>query len=194
MKLIVGLGNPEQRYEGTRHNAGFAALESLAGNLSAAWQDKTRFKALIAETNAGSEKLLLAKPTTFYNNSGEAVRSIANFYNIEAQNILIVHDDIDLPFGTICTRIGSSPAGNNGLRSINQHVGNDTCRVRIGTWNELNDKIDTSDFVLSKFSKDEQSIFEKDIVPTALHYIDTFLNGTFAPTKYSVMKRSEIDS
>lgn len=191
MKLIVGLGNSEQRYVGTRHNAGFAALEALASNLSASWNQKTRFKALMAEANINGEKLLLAKPTTYYNNSGQAAQAIAEYYNIDPSNILIVHDDIDLPFGTICTRIGSSPAGNNGLKSINQHVGKDTLRVRIGTKNELSEQIDSSNFVLSKFSKGEQSIFEQDVIPTALTYIDRFLTDEFVATKCSVTPKPD---
>ena len=194
MKLIVGLGNPEQQYADTRHNAGFMLIDEFARNHSAAWQEKTRFKALIAESSSNGEKLLLMKPITYYNNSGEAVRALLDFYNIDSADTLILHDDIDLPFGTVCTRIASSAAGNNGLKSISQHIGDDTCRVRIGTKNELSEKIDTSDFVLSRFSKDEQDVFRQDITPAALRYIDTFLSGKFAPTKCSVIRSSDADS
>lgn len=194
MKLIIGLGNPDQRYIGTRHNVGFATLDALAGSLSATWQDKTRFKALIAEAIISGEKLLLAKPTTYYNNSGEAARALTDYYGIDLQDTLIIHDDIDLPFGTVCTRIGSSSGGNNGLKSINQHIGSDTYRIRIGTWNELNDQIDSSDFVLAKFTKNEQTVLEKDVIPATQDYIDAFLNGTFTPTKCSVTKHTEIDT
>ena len=193
MKLIFALGNPESRYDGTRHNIGYAIIDKYASEQGSNWSEKSKFKAIIAEASASGEKILLAKPTTYYNNSGEAARAIADFYNIEPRDILIIHDDIDLPFGTVCTRIASSAAGNNGLKSISQHIGDETCRVRIGTKNELSEKIDASDFVLSRFNKEEQSIFQQDIIPAALSYVDTFLTDNFVPTKCNVIKSPKID-
>lgn len=184
MRLIVGLGNPEEKYRHTRHNAGFAALDHVAAQHSTAWQLKDKFKSEIAEVTQNGEKALLIKPQTYYNLSGEAVRTIADFYKVPSADILIVHDELALPFGTVRTRLGGSPAGNNGIKSINEHLGPDTARIRIGIMNELRESMDDADFVLSRFSKEEMdqlTVQYKKIVSL----IDAFIAGTFEPTTHS---------
>lgn len=152
MKLIVGLGNPEKKYDGTRHNIGFAVLDTLAEEKGAKWQLKEKFKAHIAELPERSA--LLVKPTTYYNLVGESVRAIADFYKITPESILIIHDDHALPFGILRTRAGGSDAGNNGIKSINAHIPG-THRLRIGTHAALREHMNDADYVLSKFSDDE---------------------------------------
>lgn len=178
MKLIVGLGNPEKQYHGTRHNSGFFVLDWHAKRRGLTFQKKAKFKADIAEETIDNTKVIYAKPTTYYNLSGETVRTIANFYSIQPKDILIVHDDLMLPFGTIRTRRGGSDAGNNGLKSIAEHVGQDTARLRIGIANDLRSRIDDADFVLAHFSKDEQETLTA-LQAKISELIDSFISDTF---------------
>jgi peptidyl-tRNA hydrolase, PTH1 family len=183
MKLIIGLGNPEERYTRTRHNVGFFTLSTYAAEQRSDFQLKDKFKAYIAEITVAGEKIILAKPTTYYNNVGESARAIADFYKIDPSDILIIHDELALPFGTIRTRIGGSDAGNNGIKSMNQHCGESTSRIRIGVYNELRDRIDDANFVLSNFTSDEQSALD-DLQPKLHALIDSFVRGTFETTTH----------
>lgn len=176
MKLIVGLGNPEKKYDGTRHNVGFATVDAFAKEQGAQWQHKSKFKALVAELP--DKSALLVKPTTYYNLVGESVRALADFYKILPEDILIIHDELDLPFGTIRTREKGSGAGNNGIKSLNAHLGHTTKRLRIGTKNELTEHMDAADFVLSKFTPDEK-LKLPEIIKNAHQIIDGFLSDSF---------------
>jgi PTH1 family peptidyl-tRNA hydrolase len=154
--LIVGLGNKGKAYDGTRHNIGFAAVDELANKQDFdSWIEKKDLKCQITTATIGDSRVILVKPTTFMNLSGEAVQAVMHFYKIPLQQMLVVHDELDIPFGQIRTRIGGSSAGNNGIKSIIQHLGEDFARVRIGIQAET--PMDTSDFVLAKFSKEEQA-------------------------------------
>ncbi len=149
MKLIIGLGNPEEKYKNTRHNIGFRVLTEYAEKKDVEFALKDKFRACIAELTIDGEKVILAKPTTYYNLVGEAARLITDFYKIAPADILVVHDELALPFGTIRTRIGGSDAGNNGVKSMTQHLGPDTARLRVGVYNELRERMDDADFVLA---------------------------------------------
>ena len=117
--LIVGLGNIGAEYEGTRHNIGFAALDAFAeSNDFPAWVNKKDLKAEITQATLGDTRVILAKPTTFMNESGQAVQAIANFYKIGAEHIIVVHDELDIDFGQIRCRVGGGAAGNNGQRRL----------------------------------------------------------------------------
>jgi peptidyl-tRNA hydrolase, PTH1 family len=155
MKLVIGLGNIGSQYDGTRHNAGFAVLDAIAGQHGLEWVAKAKFKALAAEGVIAGQKVILAKPTTYYNLSGETVRAIKDFYKIDNGDIVIVHDELDLPFGTVRARSGGSDAGNNGMKSIATHIGTDVARIRIGIASEHLANIDAADFVLSRPTKEE---------------------------------------
>lgn len=183
MKLVVGLGNPETKYNSTRHNVGFSMLDIFADEIGAKWQHKDKFKAFVAELP--DKSALLIKPTTYYNLVGESVQSLASFYKITPENILVVHDELALPFGTIRTREKGSDAGNNGMKSINQHLGDTTKRLRIGTKNKLSEYMDSADFVLSKFTPAERKTVLKSIYPHAKIYIENFLDDKFESTKVS---------
>ena len=148
MKLITGLGNPESRYDNTRHNVGFLLLDRIAAAHNAPWQDKPKLKGVVADIVIGNEKALLLKPTTYYNLSGEAVRAVVNFYKLTPeQDVLIIHDELALPFGTLRTRLSGSDAGNNGIKSVSQHIGQNYARIRVGVANELSERMDAADFV-----------------------------------------------
>ncbi len=191
MKLIVGLGNPETVYDGSRHNLGFFILDSYANANKLQFRSKTRFNAMVAELSTAKEKTLLIKPTTFYNLSGEAVQAITNFYKIPARNVLIVHDEIMLPIGTFRTRLGGSDAGNNGIKSISQHITPNTARIRIGIKQPLRDQIDDKNFVLGQLTTEEKEVIGQ-LLPAISEAIDTFINGSFAPT--TRVQRPIIDS
>lgn len=187
MKLIIGLGNPEDKYNGTRHNVGFAALDEFAKKNSLSFQAKEKFKAHIAEiTNAG-EKVIFAKPTTYYNLVGESGRLLADFYKIDPSDILIVHDELALPFGVVRTRLSGSAAGNNGIKSIIEHIHHDTPRLRIGIYNELRGQMPDADFVLGKFNKEEIEHLQKDIFPKAVELIDEFISGHHAADSHTLI-------
>ena len=180
MKLIIGLGNPETRYDGTRHNIGFAMLDRFAEQRDLGFKQQAKFKSLVAEYQ-GAEKVLLLKPLTYYNDSGMAARAVMDFYKVDATDILIIHDDLALPIGHIRTRIGGSSAGNNGVKSITASVGQETARLRIGIWNEQRNRMDDVDFVLGKFTKQESQILDELLQPVYT-LIDLFTSGKFEAT------------
>lgn len=156
MRLIVGLGNIGVHFEGTRHNIGFEVLDAFAQANSMVWQAKDKFKASVAEATLGEQKVLLLKPNTYYNLSGDAVRAVKDFYKLENSDIIVVHDELALPFGTIRTRSAGSDAGNNGVKSIIAAIGEDVDRIRIGVANEHTPKQDAADFVLGQFTREER--------------------------------------
>ena len=141
------------------------------------WSDKSRFNAAIAEIVVDSGKILLVKPSTFYNETGIVARKLIDFYNLDARtDILVIHDDLALPLGTIRTRAKGSDAGNNGIKSLNEHIGSNFHRVRIGIWNELRDRMDDNDFVLGGFGKDEADRLKKAVIPHVIELIEKFCN------------------
>jgi PTH1 family peptidyl-tRNA hydrolase len=133
MKMLVGLGNPGSKYEKTRHNIGFRFLDLLAKSEGLSFSSAPRFSAETATFTLNGEKVLLVKPQTFMNNSGESVAPLAKYYDIEPQDITVVYDDLDLPSGKLRIKHGGGHGGHNGLRSLNQHLPNaDYTRVKIG--------------------------------------------------------------
>lgn len=155
--LIVGLGNPGTDYDGTRHNIGFACLDSYATeNDFDPWINKKDLKSLITQKTLGQTRVILAKPTTFMNLSGEAVQAIASFYKISPEHIIVVADELDIPFGQIRTRVEGSAAGHNGVKSVIQYFGENFGRLRIGIGPKTHEQMDSADFVLAKFNSVEQ--------------------------------------
>ena len=156
MKLIIGLGNPGKKYKKTRHNVGFMVLDQLHEEFGmydiSDWTLSKKFNAEIAECRVGSEKCILAKPMTFMNKSGQAIQLIANYYDISPEDIIVIHDDIDLEFEDIRIQKDRGHAGHNGIKSIINHLNDKNFyRVRIGISTEEKEKKGVSDFVLSKF-------------------------------------------
>jgi peptidyl-tRNA hydrolase, PTH1 family len=189
MKLIFAQGNPEPDFSGQRHNVGFQIVNAFASKHQAIWRSKSKLHAVIAEVLIAGEKTILAKPTTFYNETGVSLRKIIDFFKLDpSQDILIIHDDLALDFGTIKIRGKGSDAGNNGIKSINQHV-SDYWRIRIGIKNDLIGTINDSDFVLARFSKTEESALKKQIIPSTLEIIDQFIAvSNLAPDSRNLIK------
>jgi peptidyl-tRNA hydrolase, PTH1 family len=153
IKLIVGLGNPGPRYQGTRHNAGFMVLDRLAETIRVS-ADRTKFASLYGEGSWLGEQLVLLKPQTFMNLSGRAVADAARFYKVPPANIIVVHDELDLPFGQIRLKEGGGHGGHNGLRSIIAELGSaDFIRIRIGIGRP--DKGSAEKYVLAPFPAEE---------------------------------------
>ncbi|HJH12836.1 aminoacyl-tRNA hydrolase [Brevibacterium sp. HMSC08F02] len=163
--LIVGLGNPGPRYERTRHNIGYMVVDELLSRTGGALS-KTKHRAFADTVRIGSEKAVLMRSMTYMNESGIAVRGLADFYGVDPERIIAVHDDVDIPFDSIKLKIGGGEGGHNGLRSITQHIGTrDYLRLRAGVGRPPG-RMDTADFVLRPFSSDETAdlpIFVSDL-------------------------------
>jgi PTH1 family peptidyl-tRNA hydrolase len=162
--LIIGLGNPGKEYTGSRHNIGFEILDEFAAkNDFPGWQSKRDLKCELTIQNLGENRVILCKPTTFMNNSGEAAQAVQRFYRVYNQNSLAIYDELAIPFGSLRTRMGGSDAGHNGVKSLIQYLGDDFGRLRIGVGSDISKKADASDFVLGKFSKTEQGYLSQII-------------------------------
>lgn len=177
MKLIVGLGNPGKEYEDTRHNVGFMCVDFLQKKFSfPEFELQKKFSALVAEFNLSGEKILLAKPQTFMNNSGEAVQKLVNFYHVAPEDIWIVYDDIDLPLGTIRMRGEGSAGTHNGMKSVIASLGfQNFPRLRIGIESrgvEAPKEQDITSFVLHPFLKKELPIVKKSLEEGANALLD----------------------
>jgi PTH1 family peptidyl-tRNA hydrolase len=158
VKLIVGLGNPGAKYRGTRHNIGFAVLDELAARRQVSFESAP-VDALIAKVR-GADEVLLAKPLTFMNASGEAVGALLRYYKIEIADLLVVVDDVQLPLGKLRARVRGSAGGHNGLKSIVAHVGDAFSRLRIGV-GRGDPRRDLADHVLTRFDADEAAEVER---------------------------------
>lgn len=166
MFIIAGLGNPTKEYEGTRHNAGFMVLDALADKLNTDISEK-KHKALCGRGVISGEKVILLKPQTFMNSSGESLRAAADYYKVDPENILVVYDDISLAPGNLRIRAKGSAGGHNGIKSIIAHLGTQEFpRVRVGV-GEKPPRMDLADYVLGRFSQGEKKIMEEAILEAA---------------------------
>ncbi len=174
-QLIVGLGNPEPKYENTRHNIGFAAVDLLSKRWLLSWQNHRRFQGLIAEGSGKSgNKRFLLKPLTYMNLSGQSVRAVLDWYKLSSQSILVIYDDLDLPVGRLRLRLSGSAGGHNGMKSLISHLGTpDFPRLRIGIGQSKADK-ETISHVLGKFTPPEQKIISK-VLDLSLEAVETSL-------------------
>jgi peptidyl-tRNA hydrolase, PTH1 family len=163
MHLIIGLGNPGKEYENTRHNIGFKAIDELSKDLNISFS-KDQYKARIGLGEWSGDKIILAKPQTFMNLSGESVGELARWHKIPASNIIIIYDDMDIPVGDIRVRSSGADGGHNGMRSIISHLNTkDFPRIRIGIGRPSAGD-DPSEYVLSKFTKDEARMCEGSLM------------------------------
>lgn len=173
MWLIVGLGNPGNKYLFTRHNIGFMAMDVLAQSLSVKFQDK--FKAQFALCQLAGEDVALAKPQTFMNLSGESVQMIAGFYKIGLDNIIVLHDDVDQPFGQIRLHKNRGHGGHNGIKSITQLMGSmDYARVKMGVGRPAHPDFSVADYVLQNFSNEEMKAMP-NILDRSLDAVEAIL-------------------
>ena len=187
MKLIFALGNPEDRYSDTRHNIGFKIANSWLETKGGSFQNKPKLKAELAEVSMGDEKIIVAKPSTYYNLVGESYRAIIDFYKISPEDTLVIHDDIAINLGIVRIRSGGSSGGNNGIKSIIAHGGENSIRLRIGSASQLSSRIPKSNYVLGKLStSDNKSLLE--VYKTALGAIDDFIAGSITQTTINTAK------
>jgi len=202
MKLIIGLGNPGKKYDGTRHNIGFAVIDEIrksteilgAGEKELPMKTDKEFKAEMAEGRLDGEKFILVKPQTFMNLSGQSVAKIAYFYNLDLKDIWVICDDVDLPLGRIRVRHESSSGGHKGLQSIIEALGRDDfTRIRVGishtetlppTAVKRANVIDTDEYVLSKFTPHEKKLKEKVISNAADIVVEGLKKGNLIAHTY----------
>lgn len=175
--LIIGLGNPGPEYSANRHNIGFMAVDAVAEAYGfAKWSKK--FQGQLSEGTIAGEKVFLLKPQTYMNLSGESAGKVAQFYKIPPENIIVIHDELDLPLGKLRVKIGGGNGGHNGLNSLDEHLGKDYWRVRVGIGHP-GDKDAVSDYVLSDFTKAEHT-FVESMVGEIAKYIGLLLQGNDA--------------
>ena len=176
--IVCGLGNPGEKYEKTRHNAGFLAIDTLCQQLGLRC-DRAKFKALVGEAVIGDARVLLMKPQTFMNASGEAVSEAARFYKIPTENIIVISDDVAQDIGRVRIRKSGSAGGQKGLKSIIEHLKSDTFpRIRIGVGQKPTPEYDLADWVLGRFPKeDEKALYA--VLNTVPAILTLILKGEF---------------
>ena len=176
MKLIVGLGNPGKEYENTRHNVGFMVMNRLADVMNVSIST-SKFKGEYTKFKYKGEDIVLLKPMTYMNNSGESVIQVMNYFKIDVSDVLVIYDDMDMPTGKLRLRQSGSAGGHNGVKSIIAHVGTQSFqRIRVGI--DKHPRIKVVDYVLGRFSKDEQPLIDEGI-ENAVKAIETYLDKDF---------------
>lgn len=176
MKLIVGLGNPGHEYENTRHNVGFKTIDKYASILGVSIT-KSKFNGLYVETMTQNEKIILLKPQSYINLSGEVIRKFVDFYKISVDDILIIHDDLDLAIGTFKLKKKGSSGGHNGLKNIELHLGTQMYkRIKIGISN--NKSVDTKDYVLGRMSREDENKLDA-VIDTVMAILDDYFQLSF---------------
>ncbi len=186
MYLIAGLGNPGSQYDMTRHNIGFEVIDYIASEYNTSIK-KLKFKGLYGEASIGGEKVLLLKPQTYMNLSGESIREFVAFFKIPIENVIIISDDINLEAGRLRIRTKGSAGGHNGLKSIIYQLNSeDFPRIRVGVDGALRERMELADFVLARFQKDEIPILEESIKRAKLAVEEIILRGVeSAMNKYN---------
>ncbi|MCB0411301.1 MAG: aminoacyl-tRNA hydrolase [Bdellovibrionales bacterium] len=182
MKMIVGLGNPGPKYLMTRHNVGFMVIDSLAHRWNCPSDFREDKKALVTKIKTSNEDVLLVKPQTFMNLSGESVQPLMNFYKIELKDLLVVHDEVDLPFGQLRFVINRGHGGQNGVRNIHDRLGSKAYgRLRLGVGSPPHPDFSVADYVLQAYSKSEQSHLP-DVLSLACEAIEFFVDNGLEKT------------
>lgn len=177
LRAIVGLGNPGAEYEYTRHNAGFWFVDLLAEAGRADFRVESKFQGVLAKVRIGGKDLLLLKPGTFMNRSGQAIQALASFYKIAPAEILVAHDELDLPAGAARLKIGGGHGGHNGLRSVHQHLGEGYARLRIGIGHPGNKDL-VHDYVLGRPSQPDLRLIE-DALSRSQAAMDTLVKQSW---------------
>ena len=184
--IIVGLGNPGKKYVNTRHNIGFICADDFAlKHEFSPWKSMKELKCLVSIGIIGNARVVAVKPTPYMNLSGEAIQLVKQFYKVNPDQIIAVHDELDVPFGQIRTREAGGSAGHNGIKSLIQHLGEDFGRVRVGIGPKTPQEMESADFVLAKFNKDE----EKQI-PALTREVSVILNELLFANEFPTETRS----
>jgi len=174
MILLVGLGNPGDKYDNTRHNAGFLTVDKIVASQNGEWRAEAKNEAMVAKMKVGDSDVVAAKSLTYMNLSGNAVAKLAHYYKIEPADIIVISDDINLEWGTVRLRRGGSDGGHNGLKSIIGAIGEEFFRIRIGVGH--NDIIPAEDFVLKRLNDDEKQLLMASVDKTADYLINSNLS------------------
>ena len=178
MKVIAGLGNPGAQYANTPHSIGFEVVNAIAQDIGAMWQASASFKGELASGMFAGQKVLLLKPMTFMNLSGDSVAPVVRYHNATPADLLVVSDDIDLPVGRIRIRVGGSAGGHNGLKSIIERVGTPAfTRLRVGVGRDTHDRSQVIGHVLGKFDPDTRAVMDK-VVPAAVQAAAAIISST----------------
>ena len=177
IQLVVGLGNPGDDHARTRHNAGFWVVDELVRRARGSWNDERKFHGELAKASVGGREVRLLKPMTYMNRSGLSVQSVMGYLKLAPEQVLVVHDEIDLPNGTVRLKWDGGHGGHNGLRDVNQHLGDQYRRVRVGIGRPLN-SADVIDYVLERPRKEEQVLIE-EAIEKSLRVLPLLFEGKF---------------
>jgi len=175
IKLIIGLGNPGDKYTKTRHNAGFWFIDELANRYSASFKTETKFSGEVAKANIEGQSVWLLKPSTFMNRSGLAAHQIASFYKISVDQILVAYDELDLPVGTVRLKVGGGHGGHNGLRDLHAQITKEYTRLRFGIGHPGDSK-KVADYVLSRPNQNDE-IAIQNAIDKSLDVIKEVISG-----------------
>jgi PTH1 family peptidyl-tRNA hydrolase len=190
LRLLVGLGNPGSKYAATRHNAGYWFADAVASRFDAAFRDNSRFFGQLAELKVGGQSLRLLKPTTYMNESGRSVAAVVQFFRLPVEDLLIAHDEIDLPPGVVRLKRGGGHGGHNGLRNIIPALGSpDFVRIRIGVGHPGHKDLVTS-YVLNRPRSEEHVLIERALTD-ALGALELIVRGDFSRAMNSLHRKSE---
>ena len=173
MLLLVGLGNPTPNSQNNRHNIGFKIVDAINQKFGLSKQ-KPKFKGLLTTGNIGDKKIYAIKPLTFMNNSGICIRELIEYFKIEAENIIVFHDDLDIDFGKVKAKVGGTSAGHNGIKSIDKFIGTDYSRVRVGIGHPK-EKRSVNSHVLEDFKDDEEERI-KEITESIVKLVPTLID------------------
>ena len=186
--VIAGLGNPGSKYRNTRHNIGYALVDQLAARYAATWKYEARFEAEVAVIQHDERKLMLLKPQTFMNASGRSLGTVLRYRKLSAESMLVIYDDLNLDLGRIKLSINGSAGGHNGIADMLTQIGTGFARFRVGIGAKPHKEMDLADYVLSKFSKDEQAILS-DQNPIFLDQIHLILNEGIESSMNTINQR-----
>jgi len=189
--IVAGLGNPGREYESTRHNAGFAVVDALAERHDLSWRTQSRFEAKIGRWDRADGRTgVLAKPQTFMNESGRAVRALADFYKVPPDGIIVIYDDLTIELGRIKLSVRGSAGGHNGVASLLEHLGNGFPRYRIGIGPKRPPEMDLKDFVLGRFAPEEQTVFDQ-LLSTYVDGLDLLIERGLETAMNQLNRRNE---
>jgi len=191
MWLVVGLGNPGRRYVSTRHNIGFKVIENLANRWSIPAEGK-QLGSLVGGGRIANDKAFLARPQSFMNRSGHPVRSLMGYFKLDTDRVMVIHDDLDLPFGRVQLKRGGGHGGHNGLRDINKHAGKDYIRVRVGVGRPP-EGWETADYVLGKWNSTEQ-VEVSGVVDRASDAVEAVLRDGLGGARNRIKVRPKADT